>query len=505
MLMNRKPARFVSSTLCLFFIGAGTNLASQTTSAGDAQPSAIALDKAGVAAILAKRFQQAKASFRQAIQIDPSLTDAHENLALLLLLEGDDAAAEAEAQRVLALDPTNYNGRLVAGVAAINQQQFAKGMHDLAPLSAQAEEDPLVTEAYSLAMKKTGNEAAASRLRARLARLPVEDQDAMLAGQIFRQAELRNEARGWLEAYVRKSDSSASPDILYMLAGMYAEQGRSEEASALYERVLKSNPDNVDALVELSELERKRGDRKDSIEHLYAAKTLSSRDTQSLLHFSQICMRRRMYVDAGNALQQVVAANPENREAWYQLGLAQYRTGETDSAGRDFQAALHIDPKDEWSRVAWGVVLMNSSRQDAAESEFRRVLVDDPRCGAAHYYLAEIQRRRGEIRLAIQQLEKAVLDAQQDARPLAALGELQAEQHDPVAARKSFEKALSFDPTSAIAHYHLASLLRSQGEKEEAGKEMDLFRKYHDQDKKEGIVGIVRQGQWDYAGFLPAN
>jgi tetratricopeptide (TPR) repeat protein len=505
MLMNSKLAGLVLSFICLGPCGAGTAPASQSAPPQRDVAKAIALDKEGVASILAKRFQQAKALFRQAIESDPSLVDAHENLALLLLLEGDDASAEFEARNLLVLDPRNYNGRLVAGVAAINQGQFYKGANVLAPLSVRAGDDPLVTEAYSVALQKTGNQAEASRLRAKLNHVLVEDQDAMLAGQIFRQAQLRNEAQGWLEAYVRRSDASANPDILYMLAGIYAEQRRNQEASGLYERVLKSSPDNVDALVELSELELQLNDKQDSLSHLYTAKTLSSRNTLSLLHFSQICMRRHMYVDARDALQQVVSASPENREAWYQLGLAQYRIGETDSAEKDFRAALYLDPADEWSRVALGAILMSTSRQETAESEFRRVLAADPQCGAAHYYLAEIERRRGEIAAARQQLEKAVLGALQDARPLAALGELQAEQGDVVAARKSLERAIALDPTSAAAHYHLASLLRSQGEKEEANKEMALFHKYHDQDKNEGIVGIVRQGQWDYAGFLPAN
>lgn len=503
--MNSKLARALLSFICLGSFGAEAGLASQSAQTRSDESKAVALDKEGVASILAKRFQQAKASFQQAIQIDPSLVDAHENLALLLLLEGNDAAAENEARRLLVLDPKNYNGRLVAGVAAVNQGQFSRGAEILAPMRARAKDDPLVAEAYGVALQKTGNVAAASRLDAERSHTSVVDQDAMLAGQIFRQAQLRNEAQGWLEASVRRSDTAANPDILYVLAGMYAEQGRNEEASALYQRVLTFNPDNVDALVELSELELQLGNKQDSLSHLYAAKTLSSRDVSSLLHFSQVCMRRRMYVDARDALQQVVAASPENHEAWYQLGLAQYRIGEADAAEKDFRTALHLDPNDEWSRVALGAVLMGTSRQDSAEPEFHRVLAADPQCGAAHYYLAEIERQRGDLTTAEQQLEKAVLGAQQDARPLAALGELQSEQHNHAAARKSFERAIALDPTSAVAHYHLALLLRSQGDKEEANKEMALFRKYHDQEKSEGIVGIVRQGEWDYAGFLPAN
>jgi Tfp pilus assembly protein PilF len=107
--------------------------------------------------------------------------------------------------------------------------------------------------------------------------------------------------------------------------------------------------------------------------------------------------------------------------------------------------------------------------------------------------------------VALAQIEQAVLDAQQDARPLIALGELQVQQHDLTQARKSYAAAIALEPTSATAHYHLALVLRSQGEIQAAKKQMDLFRQYHDQESNRGIVGLVRQGQWDYAGFLPAS
>ena len=92
--MNSTLARVLISFICLGSFGAEAEFAPQSAQTRSDESKAVGLDKDGVASILAKRFQQAKALFQQAIQIDPSLVDAHENLALLLLLEGNDAAAE---------------------------------------------------------------------------------------------------------------------------------------------------------------------------------------------------------------------------------------------------------------------------------------------------------------------------------------------------------------------------------------------------------------------------
>ena len=466
---------------------------------------AVELNRRGGESIRAKQFEQAKALFERAIQLDPKLSDAYENLALILVLEGDDVAAERAALQLLAFMPANYNARLVAGVAAINRNADSRARDCLAPLVRSGADDPLVTTAYAIALEGSGEKAEAAKFSARSAKLRVEASDALLAGQIFRQPRLQKIAQKWMEANVTNAGAGVNPELLHMLAAMYAEQGRMTDASALYSRILDVSPDNVDALVELSELERKLGQQEKSVSHLYTAKTLATTDASTLFHFSQVCMRRRMYVDASDALSKVVAQDPFNRHAWYQLGLAHFRIGETEDAEKDFKAALGLDGSDEWSRVGLGAVLMSSGRQKEAAAEFKRVLHGDPRNAAALYYLAELHRSQGEIPLALREFQQAANSAKDDARPWAALGQLQLAQHDHVSARTSLQKAIELDPGYATAHYHMARLLKATGKQAAATKELELFKKYHAEENKKGIVGLVSEGRWDYAGFLPSN
>lgn len=466
---------------------------------------AVELNHEGNDSVGAKQYEQAKALFKRAIQLDPKLSDAYENLALILLLDGNDVAAEHTALELLALAPGNYNGRLVAGVAALNRNSFSRSLDYLTPLIRSGADDPLVTAAYAIALEGSGRKAEAARFSVRAARPQVEPHDAMLAGQIFRQPKLKALAQKWMEAGVANAGAAINPDLLYMLAGVYTEQGRLAEASALYNRMLKVSPGNVDALVELSELERRLGQQEKSVSHLYAAKTLAATDPATLLHFSQACLRRRMYVDARDALKKVVADDRFNRHAWYQLGLAQFRLGETAAAETAFRAALDLDGVDEWARVGLGAVLMSTGRQQESAVEFQRVLQRNPGSAAAHYYLAQIHRAEGNPLLALRDLRQAVNNARDDARPFAALGQLQLAQHDLPSARASLRKALELDPRYAPAHYQMARLLTATGERAEAAKELELFTKYHDEENKEGIVGMVSAGKWDYAGYLPPD
>lgn len=466
---------------------------------------AVELNHEGNDSVGAKQYEQAKALFKQAIQLDPKLSDAYENLALISLLDGNDAAAEHTALELLALAPGNYNGRLVAGVAALNRNSFSRGRDYLTPLIRSGADDPLVTAAYAIALQGSGRTTEAATFSSRVAMLRVEAPDALLAGQIFRQPKLQAIAQNWMEAGVANAGAAINPDLLYMLAGVYTEQGRLADASALYNRMLELSPGNVDALVELSELERRLGQQEKSVSHLYAAKTLAATDAATLLHFSQVCLRRRMYVDARDALNKVVADDRFNRHAWYQLGLAQFRLGETAAAETAFRAALDLYGVDEWSRVGLGAVLMSTGRQREAATQLQRVLQRNPRSAAAHYYLAQIHRADGNIPLALRDLKQAVNNGRDDARPLAALGQLQLAQHDLLSAHASLRKAIELDPRYAPAHYQMARLLKATGEQAEAAKELELFNKYHDEENKKGIVGMVSAGKWDYAGYLPPD
>jgi tetratricopeptide (TPR) repeat protein len=471
----------------------------------DAKSEAAELNRRGSESVQAKQFEQAKALFERAIQLDPKLADAYENLALMLMLEGDDLRAEPVAVQLLALAPDNYNARLVAGVAAINRSHFSRGRDYLALLIPGSSDDPLVITAYAVAFRHIGEKAEGRRFSKRSSSMQVGASDALLAGQIFRQPELRKYAQKWMEANVADGDTAVNPDLLQMLAAAYTQQGRLSDASALYNRVLEIRPHDVNALVELSELERILGLQEKSVSHLYAAKTLAAGDAATLFHFSQVCLRRRLYVDARDALTKVVAQDPFNQHAWYQLGLAHFRVAEPEEAEKNFKTALKLDASDSWSRVGLGAVLMSTGRQEQAAGEFQRILPRDPHNAAALYYLAEIHRTQGEIPLALRELRQAARSAKEDARPWAALGQLQLAQHDLVSARVSLSKALELNPGYAFAHYQMARLLKTEGEQAAAAKELELFSKYHEEENRKGILGLVKEGQWDYAGFLPPN
>jgi tetratricopeptide (TPR) repeat protein len=327
-----------------------------------------------------------------------------------------------------------------------------------------------------------------------LRQMKLADQDVVLAGQIFREPHLRAQAQQWLEALVQR-DNAVPPDTLYMLAQMYLQQHMTTEASSILSRMLEVDPDNIDALVQLSDLELAAGDHESSLSHLNKAKNTPSINVRSLSHLSQAYIERRMYVYASDVLQRIVALDAYDHEAWYQLGLTQFTLDDNDSAEKDFRSALQLDPNNQWARVAMGAVLEAMGRHDEARVEFKQVLASFPHSGAAYYYLGKNELLNNDLVAASRDLTRATLYANNDARPWAALAELQMDTNELTSASLSLDRAVALDPTSATAHYQRASLYRQKKMMTEARQELDLFRKYQQQEKEKRVVGIAIASQ----------
>jgi tetratricopeptide (TPR) repeat protein len=124
----------------------------------------------------------------------------------------------------------------------------------------------------------------------------------------------------------------------------------------------------------------------------------------------------------------------------------------TTSAAADDVPAQHIRA---------GRQQLNAGRFDAAEQEFRAALKSDPNNATAHRELAEIDRRRGKLDDAVQEL-KLSLAARDSATVRIVLARIYLEQKKTDLARAEVEKAVKLAPNYAEARELLEHLDRSK-------------------------------------------
>lgn len=113
-------------------------------------------------------------------------------------------------------------------------------------------------------------------------------------------------------------------------------------------------------------------------------------------------------------LAEAVRRDPDNHEAWFQLGLLLRNSGRYAEAGQAFRRAGELAPNNADYLAYRGEIMMLMGRGEVppeAERLFRRAREIAPENPQARYFLAIIRDRRGEHRGAVDELIALLRDA----------------------------------------------------------------------------------------------
>jgi Flp pilus assembly protein TadD len=104
--------------------------------------------------------------------------------------------------------------------------------------------------------------------------------------------------------------------------------------------------------------------------------------------------------EAIESYKQVLSLAPDWIEAHINLGVAFYQMGKTTEAGKEFLAAVQLDPSNGISRYNLGCVLEEEGRIEEAIKHLRRAARAMPTHPDVHFNLALAYERRNQRRLA---------------------------------------------------------------------------------------------------------
>jgi Flp pilus assembly protein TadD/uncharacterized coiled-coil DUF342 family protein len=146
-----------------------------------------------------------------------------------------------------------------------------------------------------------------------------------------------------------------------------------ETAVQLWTKALELDPDNLELLTRLGELQIQRGDDEAAIEALKKAYRLKPDSPDVLLSLGYSLLRRKDTVDAAAMLLQGVALKPDSAELRRYLGLAFSALGWTQAAENALRKALELNPEDADTAYNLAVLVATS---DPARMEEARTLYE---------------------------------------------------------------------------------------------------------------------------------
>jgi tetratricopeptide (TPR) repeat protein len=281
---------------------------------------AILVYNEGVEAQRAGDLELAAKKYNEAAGINPELAAAHTALAAVAHMRGDYAGAAEEAEKALAIEPTD-----------VRAMQIRYDAYRLAGNDAKAKE-------AEKALRELGG------LSDTAARIFNEGADAYNSGD--------------MATAISKFQQAADLDptlvqARLVLAKLFFSEGNLSEALARAEEAVALEPDNPEALRIAYDSARRLGKTESAARALDG---LAASDPEwaatGLYQLAVELYNDGQTNEAAQALERVLQVQPDNARAHYLLGVALFNTGQTEPASEHLQRFIELAPDDPDAAIA---------------------------------------------------------------------------------------------------------------------------------------------------------
>lgn len=349
--------------------------------------------------LLSKRgsTEDAIATFRRVVQLAPRLADAHNNLGRALQQAGDLDLANASYRQAIEIDPKFTNAHFNLGILAASGNQLELAAQSLTIVT---ELDPANVDAHyhlgvilqtqaaraDFGVKADLIDAAANSFQAALAIRPDHVHANINLGAVFQEAGKLDEAISCFRKALAFDYGSVV--ARFNLAKIHQDRNETSEAIALYEQVISADECNVDAHAQLGMLHHQMGNVDRAVLHLKRACELTPDRTVFHINLGFILQGIDRRHEAMACYDRALSLDPLSVEAHCNMGTllreesktltGNARTAMLEQALRNYRAAIASNSRLVNTLVDSGAVQMALMRNNDAMESFELALAMDP-------------------------------------------------------------------------------------------------------------------------------
>jgi tetratricopeptide (TPR) repeat protein len=345
----------------------------------------------GVVHAASSRNKEAAAAFRRALELRPGDLAIEVSLADALLASGDYGSSRELYEKALAQRPDYAIALYGAGRAYQGEGHMAKAV-----------------ELFQRACERFPRYAAA----------------LYALGLAYQKLGRTEEARKHLEAYERDKKSSPPREdslmaavlelsrsgVLSMLAKgkNLAAEGRVGEAIEIHLQVLKADPKQEQAHINLISLYGRQKEFEKAEQHYRSAAALNENRDEAHYNYAVLASSQGRVSEAEAAYRKTLAINPLHAEAHNNLGYLLAQRGEMGAALEHFRKALENRPDYPQAHFNAGNVLLRTGRHEEAIKHFQATIErTDENQPRYLYALATAHARAGDGRRALDYARQA--------------------------------------------------------------------------------------------------
>lgn len=431
------------------------------------------------------------------------LTEAQSALA-----SDDLRRAAALLGKVLSAEPRNSAAHTLAGITADRQNNSTLAVRHFAAAAKLAPDAPETRNNYGAILLKLNKKTEAARefaasLKANpnqpsalvnLAQIRFAENDLSAARQLFEKAEASQP-----DAEIARA--------LVIIAIRLNETEAAKTAFREYAELAKNVPLSAASRAELGAALLESNLIAEAVQELETAASLDSSNFKTAILLSRAYTAKKDIKAAGRLLEKIVAGGVEDAEIYAALADVYEAGGFTENAIPAMRLAIAREPKNEFYRYRYGMLLTDSKVPAAAVIRLEEAVREFP--DSARIWLAlGIARLNDNQTIEAQSafLKSLTLDSRL-VPALAYLGTAYTERGDNAEAVRLYERALKIEEKNALLHYLLADALSKIPNSDQAQIERNLKRAVEIDDKLASAhlaLGrlLAQQGRWSDA-LLP--
>ena len=304
-----------------------------------------------------------------------------------------------------------------------------------------------------------------------------------------------------LQDIATESPKGSDTDLFHEALTLH-QAGNLAEAANLYHKILKNEPEHVDAIFLLGTLNIQQGNLelattflKKTIslkpDHVAAHNNLGTalqsqgRLSEAVVIYNRIIDLKPDYAEAhinlGNVFQEqgkfdeamecytrVIELQPDYAEAHHNLGNALRKKCKPDEAASCFSKAIELKPEYAEAHSNLGSVLQEQRKLDEAALHFSKAIELKPEYAEAHSNLGLVLQEQGKLDEAAMSFHLATELNPDHAEVNNNLGTFLQEQGKLNEAAERYKKAITLKPDHIKAHNNLGTVLQEQGKYDEA-------------------------------------
>ncbi len=290
------------------------------------------------------------------------------------------------------------------------------------------------------------------------------------------------------------------PDIGEIAIGLeHMEADRADEAIDVFQKLLKENPDNIDAMRHLAVVFWQNKKNLPNAEALLRRATNLAPDyTVAWLNLGAVLVDKHQPVNAIDCYQQATRLDPENPVAWAGLGNAMALAAYPEKSVQAYARSVALSPNKAGVQMGYAHVLKTVGDQAGALKAYRAAVEAKPEFGEVYWSMANLKIFKfedDEVLAMHTQLDNEDLSESADYHIRFALGKAYEDKKDYATAWKYYHSGNKLKRTS-VYHDPGTEFVRTKNLKKVFSQE------FLDQNSGSGfeaddpilIVGLPRSG-----------